>query len=279
MDKIQDAIAKARATRQSPGPAVVSAAVAPKAAPVAPVPPHMPAASWDAIPSFEPAEAKLRNSRIVSAVDGGKGSTDFDVLRTRILQQARANNWRRIAVTSPTPGCGKSTMVLNLGFSLARQHDQRTILADVDMRRPSLAKKLGITDKLRFSRVLAGQEPFEDHARRLDTNLLISTNSQPTRGAAELLQSDVAARALDDISERYDPTIMLFDTPPLLAGDDTMAFLSKVDAVILLAAAEHSSIKQIDACERDIASQTNVMGIVLNKCRYMDRDSSYGYYD
>lgn len=279
MDKIQDAIAKARATRQNPG-ATPSAATTPQPAPMRPSsPPAAPAASWDSITAFEPSEAKLRSSRIVSTGQGGKGSTDFDVLRTRILQQAKANNWRRIAVTSPTPGCGKSTMVLNLGFSLARQHDQRTILADVDMRRPSLAKKLGITDKLRFSRVLAGQEPFEDNARRLDNNLIISTNTQSVSGAAELLQSDAAALALDEISARYDPTIMLFDTPPLLAGDDTMAFLSKVDAVILLAAAEHSSIKQIDACERDIASQTNVMGIVLNKCRYMDRDSSYGYYE
>jgi hypothetical protein len=26
-------------------------------------------------------------------------------------------------------------------------------------------------------------------------------------------------------------------------------------------------------CERDLASQTNVMGVLLNKCRYLDKES------
>ena len=65
----------------------------------------------------------------------------------------------------------------------------------------------------------------------------------------------------------------------MLTGDDTMAFLARVDCVLLLAAAEQTSIKQIDKCERDIASQTNVMGVILNKCRYMDRDNAYDYYE
>lgn len=294
MDKIQDAIAKARAARQDAAvatPGAREAADMPRATPRGvPTPRPTPAATaaaqseaaiaaaWQAIPQIELSPARLRRGRIMT-VEGGRDATDFDVLRTRILQQAKANGWRRVAITSPGPGCGKSTLILNLAFSLARQPDQRTLVCEMDMRRPSLARTLGLKDDLNLSAAMRGEASFEENARRFGDNLIISTNAAPVPRAAELLQSAGGAAVLDDVMARYDPTIALFDMPPLLAGDDTMAFINQVDCVILLAAAEQSTIKQIDACEQDIASQTNVMGVVLNKCRYMDRDNSYAYYE
>lgn len=307
MDKIQDAIAKARAARQdgavaqravaaaadmadtrarmphastvTPQRSAMAAAevVAEPVVPAGPDPVQV-AASWAALEEFQPAPGRLRRNRIMT-FEGGREAMDFDVLRTRILQQARANGWRRIAITSPGPGCGKSTMVLNLAFSLARQPDQRAWVCEMDMRRPVLTKMLGVKDGLHIADALTGASTFEANTRRIGETLMVSTIARPVSRAAEILQSEATAAALDDVMARYDPTIALFDMPPLLAGDDTMAFLSQVDCVILLAAAEQSTIKQIDACERDIASQTNVMGVVLNKCRYMDRDASYGYYE
>ena len=44
--------------------------------------------------------------------------------------------WKRLAVTSPGPGCGKSTVTMNLAFALARQPDIRTLVIDLDLRRP-----------------------------------------------------------------------------------------------------------------------------------------------
>lgn len=231
---------------------------------------------WAAIPEVTVPARRLRRNRILTG-QGGKDSADFDMIRTRILQAQKANGWRRIAITSPEPGSGKSTLALNLAFSLARQPEQHTILAEVDLRRPSLARTLGLKQGYNFAAVLGGAEAFEDNCCRIGQNLILTTNSGPARNPSELLQSDRAAEVLDTIDTRFRPTIMLFDLPPMLAGDDAMAFLSKVDATILVAAAEKTTVKQIDLCERDIASQTNVLGIVLNKCRYMDRDRSYGY--
>ena len=66
--------------------------------------------------------------------------------------------------------------------------------------------------------------------------------------------------ALEAYESIYAPDLMLFDMPPMLVSDDAMAFMS-----------------QVDACERDLAAQTNVMGVVLNKCRYMGAENGYGY--
>ena len=56
-----------------------------------------------------------------------------------------------------------------------------------------------------------------------------------------------------------------------------LAFAGKVDCVLLVAAAESTSIAEIDRCERELAAQTNVLGVVLNKCRYTEPSYGYGY--
>jgi Mrp family chromosome partitioning ATPase len=58
----------------------------------------------------------------------------------------------------------------------------------------------------------------------------------------------------------------------MLDSDDAMGFLDQVDCVLLVAAAGQTSLREIDVCEQDLSAQTNVLGVVLNKCRYMDDD-------
>ena len=288
MEKIQSAIAKARAARA----AVQSGEVAPPAvqtktvpqAETRPVPPPVDesrpdpaavAALWSALPGFAPAPGLLARGHIVTAA-GGREAVPFDLMRTRLLQQMRANNWRRVAITSPGPACGKSTIALNLVMSLARQSDLRTVLAEMDMRRPSLSRMLGLRGPQSFARVLEGRDPFASQAIRIGENLAISTCHAPHHHPAELLHSPTVATALDRIEAEYDPSIFLFDMPPMFVSDDAMAVMGQMDCVLIIAAAESTKIKEIDRCERELAAQTNVLGVVLNKCRYMEGEG-YGY--
>jgi protein-tyrosine kinase len=285
MEKIQSAIAKARAEREGqplPSPAIRrSSRAAAAAAAVAPEPEAAPAvdvaANWAALGQFEPNPRVLQRNRIV-AYHGGKEAVHFDVMRTKLLQQMRANNWRRLAITSPGAGCGKSTTCMNLAFSFARQPDVRTIVAEVDLRRPSLAKMLGLRPTSSFAQVLEGAAKFEDNAMRYGANLAFATNASAAKNPSELLQGAKVGQVLADMEAWYEPTVTIFDMPPMLVSDDAMAFVGKVDCVLLVAAAETTTIQEVDVCERDLASQTNVLGVVLNKCRYMDRKYGYSYY-
>jgi protein-tyrosine kinase len=274
MEKIQAAIEKARAQRagQDPGPGPGVRTPHEAAAPPTPGTD----AAWAALSALRVDPARMAAHRIV-AFQGGREAVAFDVMRTRVLQQMRANNWRRLAITSPTPGCGKSTIALNLGFSFARQPEIRTILAELDLRRPSLAGTLGIKGRTSLSQVLDGRADFADVAVCHGGNLALATNQGPARNPAELLHGPNVPAALAAIEALYQPDIMLFDMPPMLVSDDTMAFAGQVDAVLLIAGAEATTIKEIDICERELATQTNVMGVVLNKCRFMGPDYGYGY--
>ena len=76
---------------------------------------------------------------------------------------------------------------------------------------------------------------------------------------------------------REDPDVILVDMPPMLATDDVVAFLPNVDAVLLVAAAGASQIAEVDDCERELSERTNVMGVILNKCRYISDKYNYKY--
>jgi Mrp family chromosome partitioning ATPase len=304
MEKIQSALAKARAEREEaqtaggvlekPVKKQAQAAVGtiseaqpeteadPASKPVpAPVSSQTAAsidATWKALPLLNVQPKLMTRNRIV-ALQGGQEAAGIDIIRTRVLQQMRDNGWRRLAITSPTASCGKSTIALNLAMSLQRQSDLRTVLMELDLRRPSLARMLGIKDDLSFAHVLEGTRPFAENSLRHGSNLAVSTNQRPWRDAAELLGGVNVSETLSEIEQNYAPDLMIFDMPPMLVSDDMMAFARHVDCVLLIAGAEASTVKEIDICETDLASQTNVMGVVLNKCRYMGEEYGYGYYE
>lgn len=309
MERIQQAIAKARAEREAYGempsevlrlsneraansqPKVTAAPPSSQPRVTAPSPADQPVeppdldpernesipAAWDALPALRLDQKACERNHIVS-VTGGNGAAEVDGIRTRLLQQLKARGFRSVALTSPGPGCGKSTVAANLAFSLSRQQDQRTILADVDLRRPNLAKTLGIVERHSFAKVLSGEARFPDQALRHGDNLALASTYAPAANPAELLQSRRAAETLTDIRDQYDPTVMLFDLPPLRVNDDAMAFLNQVDCALIVAAAEKTTIKDIDRCERDVGRETFVLGVILNRCRYMDRSDGYSAY-
>lgn len=288
MDKIQAAIAKARAARQqitganpdkTPSKERGRATLANRAAAeekTVPQPPFDRAAVWQPLATFMPPAKRMARHRIVT-FDGGSQKTPeaiaFDMLRTKVLQQMRSNGWKRLAITSPGPSCGKTTIALNLAFSLARQPEIHTIVAEMDMLRPSMAKTLGVSGSSGFSDVIDGTADFADVARRARPNLAFALNYGRTGNSSELLQSSTIGPLLANIEDRYKPDLTIFDMPPMLHSDDMMAFVEQVDCVLLIAGAESTSLGGIDICERDLAAQTNVMGVLLNKCRYLDKDS------
>ena len=270
MDKIRAAISKARADRETLG--------MPRPRGSKPLPVDAISANWAALPVEQFDANLMRKHRIVS-FSRSPESAGIDMMRTRILQQMHDNNWRRLAITSPTAGCGKSTIALNLAVSLSRQPDIRSMLLELDLRRPSLARMLGINPRpVDFTDVLRGKVDFAQNAACYDGNLAVGLNSTKTRNASELLSGAGISDTLSQLDAAYRPDITVFDMPPMLAADDMMAFATQVDCVLIIAATERSTTREIDICEQDLARQTNVMGVVLNECRYMGDEAGYGYY-
>lgn len=279
MERLEAAMAKARAARKATKEGETPdhrPRQAPRPDPGLKAQEARPDALWAALREIPIANAQARKMRL-SALMGNEFAAPYDILRTRVLRQMRAEGWKRLAVTSPNKSCGKTTVSLNLALAMARQADLRVMLLDFDLRRPSLAGLLGQQAGAHdLEALLSGARDFSEHAVRFGPNLAIGLNRRPVPHSAETLLAATTASTLDDIESRFKPDIIIFDTAPMMGNDDNLAFLGQVDCALLVAAADSTSAGQLDTSERDLSGLTNVLGTVINKCRYLDERDGYG---
>lgn len=286
MDKLQQALDRARrirseqAERQGEAPAQQPAA-APAPAPATARRSPAPAVNrqWDTVPMVRLDEAHLARNRIVT-LSACAEANDFDILRTKILLQMQKNGWTRLAITSPGRGCGKSTLACNLAAGLTRQRDLYAMLIELDLRRPVIAKMLGLKPTRDVTAMLTGMVPLKEQALRISENVLVAAAMHPMGDPTSILLNRQTPEVLARIEQEHQPNIMIFDLPPIMQSDDTRAFLTNVDCTLIVARAEETTLGQIDSTEGEIAEHTNVLGVVLNGCHHPDADESkdaYGY--
>jgi protein-tyrosine kinase len=230
---------------------------------------------WAALRRAELDRRRARRGRIVTFARSSPEHASFDVLRTKLLRSLRLNNWTTVAITSPEPGCGKSVVALNLAFSMANLQNCRVVLLDLDFRRPQVSAILDPHMARPTAAFLGGKTPVESAFVRYGSNLAVSAGRNGISFPAELLQSDSARAAMIEIRERLCPDVVLLDLPPILGSDDVLAFLPNVDCTLLVVGAGLTTAAQVRRCEQELANETNLLGMVLNKCQY---GQSSGYY-
>ncbi|MGX9355703.1 CpsD/CapB family tyrosine-protein kinase [Roseobacteraceae bacterium S113] len=229
-------------------------------------------AYWDMLDTFPVDEAHLEKNRIITATRRDPSHAAFDVLRTKLLRTLRDNGWSRVAITSPTEGCGKTFVAANLTLSLSRQLNCRSMLMDFDMRRPSVGKVLGIQDAESMGDFLRGQIEPHDIFRRAGQNMLkignniaVAANGIREDFASELLQDPTTADILDDLEEELAPDVMIFDMPPALVNDDVLAARPLYDGVLVVVGGGITKPQDVREVERRLGDETPLLGIVLNK--------------
>jgi len=223
------------------------------------------AETWAGLAGVTPDPAQLARARIVARDPAHPATAAFDLLRTRLVQAMEDHGWRRVAITSPTGGCGKTVVAANLAFSLARRPSARAILVDLDFRRPGLAAALGIAPAGDLPALLRARGTMVAQLGRIGANLAVGLNEAPAADAAELLQEPATADILAAMVEALEPDVVLYDLPPALGRDDVTAFLPLVDGVLLVADAARTLPRDITACERAFEGRTELFGVILNR--------------
>ena len=246
------------------------------------VTPQMVANNWHYLPTFQPDPRHLSNQRVVSATRDHEAHTAFDVLRTRLLQALAENGWRRVAITSPNKGCGKTFAAANLAISLSRQEACRTVLLDLDLRRPTLNRVMGVTAPGPIADLLSGAvEPTEhlvrvgDNPLHIGQNLAFGFNNKAESYASELLLDKRTGQSLDEIEALLDPDVMLFDLPPALNSDDVISMQPYFDGVVLVLGGGITKPQDVKEVERRLGDRTPLLGMVLNQAEAID-PSNYG---
>jgi len=209
--------------------------------------------------------SQLERNRIISFSKSDVRTVAFDRLRTQVLRTMRDYGWRTLAITSPTAGCGKTTVALNLAFSIAHQTEQTVLLADFDLRDPQVAEYLGLPESASLVDYLNGDVPISEvFVNPGIPRLTLLPNHKAVLNAAETLMTRKLQNMVSDIRDRYESRMVIFDLPPLLTTDDALAFLPQVDCVLLVVASGQSTKSEVRTA-LNLLQDTEVLGSVLNK--------------
>lgn len=240
-------------------------------------------APWTMLRQFPLDPAHLDRNLVITAGRTDPAHGAFNVLRTRLTQALADKGWSRVAITSPTPGCGKSFTAINLAITLSRYESCRTLLLDLDMRRPRLHRYVGVDNPGSIGDVLRGLTLPEDHLLRPGPNNLhvgdhmaLGLNGQVEPYAAELLQQPQSAAILARMARSLDPQVILYDMPPALAQDDVIAARDLFDCLLIVVGGGTTTADEVNEATRRIGEDKPILGVILNRAE-IESDDPYYY--
>ncbi len=223
----------------------------------------------------------LEANRIVAFGGSAASGHYYDMLRTQVLQEMDKKSWQFLAVTSPTAACGKTVTACNLAMSIARLPERSVLLVDLDLRKPTMAKYLGLGNAASTGLldVLEGREPLASavvQARVGPNSLLVLPGSLVGAGSSEWMASQAMGTLLQTIKREFRSRIVIFDLPPLLLGDDAISILPRMDAALLVAGMGSTSVADVRECQKYL-QRTPIVRVVANKVTDQ-AGSYYAYY-
>ncbi len=198
----------------------------------------------------------------------------FRTLRTNIEFIPVKNKSKIISVTSTVGGEGKSTVASNLGivYSMA---NKKTLVINLDMRKPTLHTVFGVENKKGISNVLAGHESIENVIEKTDKeNLYVIPSGPIPPNPAELIQSENLWKSLEYLREKFD--VIILDTPPIGIVADAVHVLKHSDVNLYLVRLNYSKKDFLKHINRTVEFyKIKNIGLVVNDVK--DKTSSYGY--
>jgi len=211
----------------------------------------------------------LREHRIISAVDpDSEFAESYKILRTRILQQMRKNDWNVLAVTSPGESEGKSLTAVNLALSMALEVTGTVLLVDANLHHPHIHALFGFKPEHGLSDYLLDQAEVPDILVNTGVDrFVILPGRQPLENPAEMLGSPKMISLVEDLKTRYPARVVIFDLPPVLKAADVLAFSPFVDTTLLVVEDGKTQSEDLSRARDFILKSSNIIGTVLNKVR------------
>jgi len=201
-------------------------------------------------------------------------SEAYRTLRTNIQFSSLDKPIHTMLVTSTAPDEGKSTTLANLAVTMA-QAEQRVLIVDCDLRRPSLHQLFGVANEQGLTSAILdqGEGPLPVQATPVPGLSLLPSGPLPPR-PADLLGS----RRMEALIARMraEADIVLFDTPPVVAVTDAAVLATRVDGVLLVLQAGRTRRDRAREARQKLEKvKANIVGVVLNNARL---EAGYGYY-
>jgi len=204
-------------------------------------------------------------------------SESIRTARTGVLLSGIDAEHKVLVVTSSVPNEGKTTFAMSLAFAHAQT--KRVLLIDADMRRPTIAKTMGIDkDSAGLSDFISGSAQVSQVIHSIEgtsAKLLPAGHTPPN--PLELLLSPKFSQSVKKLQELFD--IIILDTPPVQLVSDAMIVARHATGVIYVVKADDTPIPLARLGLKKIRlTGTPIIGVALNQLDFKKADRYYGEY-
>jgi succinoglycan biosynthesis transport protein ExoP len=222
------------------------------------------------------AKQRIDKHLVSLTAPGSFAAEQYQGLRLTVERLGRTHREQVIAVTSPGAGEGKTLTAINTAAALARGSNARVLLVDADLRRPAVARQLGIVDgdAPGLADLIAREDlSIGQVAHKLEpVNLAVIRAGSVRTSVHQVLRSPRLDEILKDARAHFDYIVV--DTPPLLPVFDSALLSRAVDGVLVVIAANQTPRKLLGEA-LNLLDPAKVLGIVFNR----DDRPLFGYYD
>jgi protein-tyrosine kinase len=200
---------------------------------------------------------------------------EFRSLRTRLNHLQSQQDLHSLVVTSASPAEGKTFTAVNLALAQA-QLETPVLLADLDLRRPTVHNLLQCDRTPGFSDFLSGERPLEECIRRIGTtNLYFMPAGSAVKNPLEILNLRHVKHTLEGFRRIFNWIVL--DTPPLLFSADANLLSTMTDGTIIVVRIGSTTFDNVIRAMQTLC-ENNVLGIVANGARAGELYSKYTYY-
>ncbi|MET0498697.1 MAG: CpsD/CapB family tyrosine-protein kinase [Steroidobacteraceae bacterium] len=216
----------------------------------------------------EVSTALLDQQRVLRPGAGGAAGAAWKMLRTQVLKRLDKSGSTTLAIVSPRSGDGKTTTAINLAVALACDSSRTVLLVDLDLRRPGIAKRMGVEIEAGVEDYLEAHAPIERllfHPIGYERMVILPARAS-VDNSSELLMGGRARELARELKSRYANRIILYDLPPVLEADDALAFMPNVDAALMVVRERRTQRDDIVSA-MDLLRDTPIVGTVLNGSR------------
>jgi protein-tyrosine kinase len=216
--------------------------------------------------------AELKERRVVAMNDAQPAGHAYRMLRTQVLQRARLHGLNTLGVVSAVNGEGKTLTAINLALSLAAEPNQTVLLLDLDLRRPAVARTLGLNAERGLESWFGGEEPTRNVCYGIEgvERFHVLPTMAPVNGSSEVLAGVGTRRLFNELKGRDPGRLLIVDLPPVLLSDDTLMLAPLLDAVVLVVNERRTKREDVVRVV-ELLGNTRIVGTVLNRSSESER--------
>ena len=223
--------------------------------------------------TFLGAVPKINEKKPVPFRWGTNVAEAYNSIRTALLKACKEKAIKTLLITSANNLEGKSVTAANLALSISSLKENKVLLVDMNLRRPSLHKLFDLATYTNLSDVL--RRRFADMFAGLGVeNLSVITSSEVPEDPSKILTSAEMKYFLKEAKTRFD--LVLLDSSSVIPYTDSTILANEVDAVVLVIKSGETR-KEVIERSRQILNipPDKIIGVVLNSIEYVIPEKLY----